>query len=240
MEIAELNKLYSDAESIDSDLFAEQRSNILLVSGDHYTKKNSRFLNRLRDSKELSQEQRVRLTKNHIQKISKTYINNILAHAPTAKCFAKNEDEAQDQKAAELHNAVLEDIKRTHKLKSKAREWCTDFFNIGEVAVEVIYDYSVGSFRGFKTDLDPETGLPVESKDPIFSGDLVFKRIFGFDLLRAPEAKSMADSPYLIVREMMSTKVLKDLEGDLRLVLMLSEKAGEWPRPETEALRTDG
>ena len=34
---AELDRIYQDAESIDDEMFAEMRSNVLLVSGDHYT-----------------------------------------------------------------------------------------------------------------------------------------------------------------------------------------------------------
>jgi hypothetical protein len=88
-DIAELNRLYSEAESCDSELFAEQRSNVRLVAGDHYTSKNSRFWGRIRDSKQISSDSKIRLTKNHIQKITKTYQNNILSHAPGVGISAK-------------------------------------------------------------------------------------------------------------------------------------------------------
>ena len=68
--ISELNQYYLDAESADQSIFADMRSNLLLVSGDHYNKSQSSFHKRLRDNKEVSQEQKLRLTKNHIQNIN--------------------------------------------------------------------------------------------------------------------------------------------------------------------------
>jgi hypothetical protein len=55
----ELETLYRDAEQVDSDVFAEQRSNILLVSGKHYNNRSSKLWNRIRSSNELSTEQKI-------------------------------------------------------------------------------------------------------------------------------------------------------------------------------------
>src|SRR3990167_1582947 len=55
-KISELNRLYTDAESADRSLFAEQRSNCLLAIGEHYNKKNSLFWSRIRDSSRLLTE----------------------------------------------------------------------------------------------------------------------------------------------------------------------------------------
>ncbi len=38
---AQLDQLYRDSSQVDDELFAEMRSNILLVSGDHYNNKSS-------------------------------------------------------------------------------------------------------------------------------------------------------------------------------------------------------
>ena len=67
-DIGALNALYFDGDSADQDVFAEMRSNVLLVSGEHYTKRSANFYRRIRDSKELSQEQKLRLVKNHTKK----------------------------------------------------------------------------------------------------------------------------------------------------------------------------
>jgi len=213
MDIAELNRLYNQAESCDSDIFAEQRSNVLLVAGEHYNKKSSKFLQRIKDSKELSQEQKLRLTKNHIQKIAKTYVNNITSHAPGVGIRPNNESDLQDQKSAELNNSVWKEIKRRQRFPERRRRWAQNFFTLGEVATKIFYDYSAGRFLGYEQLQDPVTGETSQG-NPQFSGDLVWEDVFGFNLLRAPEAKTMSDSPYLIVRKMMDANTLKKFVGE--------------------------
>lgn len=144
MKLADLNKLYFEADSIDSSLFSEMRSNVLLVVGDHYTKKGSRFWKRLRDEKNISTETKIRVTKNHIQKITKTLINNISTYAPGVTVSAKNEQELQDQKAAELNKSVWQDLKHRHKLNKRFREHLEDYVNIGETYCKVFFDPSAG------------------------------------------------------------------------------------------------
>ena len=112
----DLVALYKSGESADSALYAEQRSNLMLVNGNHYSRKNSRFWNRVRDDRGLSNDQKIRITKNHIQRICKIYENNILSYAPSVSVLPKNDTELQDQKAAELNNSVWQDFKSRHKL----------------------------------------------------------------------------------------------------------------------------
>lgn len=206
--IDQLNEIFSEAEQLDQDIFAEQRSNILLIAGDHYTGKNSKYWNRLRESKELSSEQKVRITKNHTQKIVKTYVNNILTLSPGTGFMPKNENELQDQKAAELCESVWVDWKQRNKFSQKIREFASDFCGIGEVAAKVIFDPNLGSFRGYEGEIDPLTGqaVPVEGGKPIFTGDASVERIFGFNLLRHPDAKSMFDHNPKIIRKMVDIK----------------------------------
>ncbi len=222
IDIAELNRRYKESESCDSDLFAEQRSNVLLVSGDHYNRKGSRFWNRIRDNKQLSSEQKIRLTKNHIQKITKTYVNNITSFAPGVMAVPKNESENQDRKAAELNQAVIADLKDRQKVRKKQRQWAKDFIDIGECFVKLSFDRMTGDFRGFEAEVDEAgmvvmdemTGQMKPSSRPVFTGAIQFERIFGFNVLRAPSAKCMDESPYLIVRKMVPMKDLKILVGD--------------------------
>ena len=62
-KIHELNKCYDQAESCDKSVFAEQRSNILLIAGEHYSKKAEKYFNRWRDSKySTADRQKLRLT----------------------------------------------------------------------------------------------------------------------------------------------------------------------------------
>jgi hypothetical protein len=218
MTAEDLDRQYSDAEQCDRDLFSEMRSNLLLISGEHYNKKRSTMLKRIRDSKELTQEQKLRLTKNHIQKITKTYANNIIAMAPGVGFEPKNESELQDQKSAQLHHGVWRDACEKYGIETDlVDDWADDFVGVGEVACKIFFDPSIGAVKGYNQAVD-EMGQPVfdqmgqpapDMSSPVFEGGFVFETIQGFNLLRAPEAKTMAESPYLIIRKMVDVSLLK-------------------------------
>ena len=221
LSIDELNRLYTESDHVDHDIFAEQRSNILLVSGDHYSRYSSKFWNRIRESRELSQDQKLRLTKNHIQKISKSYINNIISQAPGVIPVPNNPKELQDQKAAELNKAVWQYAKVQHGLKMKTLSWAKDFIDTGEVAVKIFWNPLAGRFLGYEQSINEEgeaefndDGSPKSNGKAVFSGDLVFEKIYGFNLLRAPEAKTMHESRYLTIRKMVQKSELEALIGD--------------------------
>lgn len=216
--INDLNKWYSEASEIDSSIFSEMRSNVLLVSGDHYTRKSSNFWSRIRDNQQLTEEQKLRLTKNHIHKIASTYVNNIFSLAPGVSISPKNEKEIQDQKNAELNSAVWEDYKVRHDYRKKLRQRVEDFIKVGEVAVKVFWDPYAGRFMGYEQAVDEmgqplmdENGFPAADKSrPLFSGDIVIERIFAPNLLRDPNSKSMEDG-MLCYRKMVNTKSLEKI-----------------------------
>lgn len=222
LDHAELVRLYKEGEQADNHLYAEQRSNLLLVAGSHYARKGSRFWNRVRDDQRLTEEQKIRLTINHIQRICKIYENNILSYAPGVAPLPKNDNELQDQKAAELNNAVWRDIKDRHRWNDRTREVVQDFIRIGEVAHKVYWDNSKGTVADYEPAVD-ELGQPIldpmgqpqkDPSKPIFSGDFVFERIFGFNLFRATEAKSMNDSWFIGFRKMVDIDDLRARVGD--------------------------
>jgi hypothetical protein len=215
--IDDLNKCYKEAEQCDAEIFSEQRSNILLVAGEHYNRKNSNFWNRVRDSEKLNSDQKLRLTKNHIYKISKIRKNVILSHASGVRVMPNNESELQDQKAAELNQAVWSYAKIQQQFRKKTNQFVSDFFDIGEVACKIYWDENAGQLVAYEQSVD-ENGMPEVEDDgspkkgrPIFSGDLIIERILAFNLLRAPEAKSMEDSPYLIYRKAVSYDTLMEM-----------------------------
>lgn len=188
----DLDKIFRDADTCDKELFAEQRSNVLLIAGDHYAKKQSRFWSRVRDTNELVRESKLRLTQNHIQKIVKGYVNNIISLAPGVMAGPKNENELRDQKAAELNQAVWIDWKGRNNWKKRRREFIEDFVGIGEIFAKVFFDPNAGTFLGY----DADTGQPV------FSGTIICERFHAFNVLRDAKAKSMDDSRVLIPRKM--------------------------------------
>lgn len=239
-DVKKLNELYQDSERVDHDLFAEMKSNLLLVAGDHYTKKGSKFWDRIKDQRNVSEPLKLRLTQNHLQKISGIFQNNIVAAAPGTRVFPKNETEIQDQKAAELHQAVWEDIKLKNKYTEKIGEWVADFCDIGEVAVQIVFDPNKGRFLGFKqkTQIDPMTGQsvgvtddegqPVAGEEAVFAGEILLNTIHCYNLLRAKQAKRIDESPYLIVRSMQDNAVLKRMcGGDAEKEAFVSENQDE-------------
>lgn len=229
--IDELNSCYKDAEHADAEIFAEQRSNILLVAGEHFNRKNSSFWNRVRDSKDLKTEQKLRITKNHIYKISKIRKNLLLSHASGVRIFPNNESELQDQKTAELNQSVWEFGKRNQSFRKKTNQFISDFFDMGECAAKIYWDDTLGKAIAEEQEVDEngeplfdEMGQPISTGKAIMSGELVIERILPFNLLRAPEAKTMTDSPYLIYRKVVSYDHLMGLvKGDPDLEKMVKE-----------------
>lgn len=235
-DIALLNQYYTDADSADQAMFAEMRSNVLLASGEHYSKKSSTFFRRIRDNKELNSEQKLRLTKNHIQKICKLYANNILSMNPGVGFEPKDESSQHDQKVAELHHSVWRDAVERYCITEKMDDWCDSFVQIGEVAVKIFYDPSLGDMKGYEQATD-EMGSPAvddmgeaiadESK-PVMSGEFVFEEIYGFNLLRPPECKDMRKAEWLGIRKMTDrSELLRRFKGKPEIMQKIQSDSDE-------------
>jgi len=215
----DLAELYTNAESEDKEVFAEMKSNILLESGEHYSKKNlDKYLNRARTAN-IPEATKLRITKNHIQKITSHYCEAIMSQSPGVKIVPQNDSELQDQKDAELNQSVWTNVKQKLKLADKVRSFCQDYVTIGECAAKIFWDPNKGDFVGYEQKVD-ESGAPVfdqmgqpvaDEEAPVFSGELEIERIFGFNLLKAPGAKTMDESHVLIVRKMAQIKDTKKM-----------------------------
>lgn len=224
--IAELNEHYRKGDECDAELFAEMRSNILLESGNHYSKRSSTsFFNNIRNSQKLSDNQKLRLTKNHVQKITKTYKNSIMEYMPGVTIAPHNELEPQDKKAAEINQAVWKDMQDRYDLRSHKRDGVSNFVTIGERVSFLYYEPNYGAVKGYNQLLGPDgvpqfdqAGQPVpDMTQPVFEGGLCFKQVPAYNLLRHPGAKTMKQSAYHIIREMVPVKELEDAyEGDTK------------------------
>ena len=223
-KLEELNQHYKDAESCDDEIFSEMRSNLLLVSGNHYSKKTTSFFSRVRNSQKMNETQKLRLTKNHLHKITRHYIQAITSKVPGVIPSAQNELDMQDKKAADLNLSVWRDTTTRYQLKEKFNEYIQNFVEIGEMCAFIFWNPNEGEIKGYEPLLDEATGEPAldpmtgemqkdESK-PIFTGGFEFRNIPGFNLMRAPQAKSMKKSPYHIIREMVDKKELLDTYGE--------------------------
>lgn len=220
--IEALNQHYRDAESCDDEIFSEMRSNLLLVSGNHYSKKTTSFFTRVRQTQRLNETQKLRLTKNHIHKITRHYIQAIAGKVPGVIPAAQNEMDMQDKKAADLNLAVWSDFRHRYNLKEKFNEYIQNFVELGEMCAFIYWDPNEGDVKGYEPLVD-EQGQPAmdemgqmvpDTEKPIFTGAFQFKNIPGFNLLRAPQAKSMKASPYHIVREMVEKEELLSTYGE--------------------------
>ena len=233
LTISDLNSIYDRSNEIDSSLFSEQRSNCLLAAGEHYSKKDSTFWSKVRDSVQVSDETRLRLTKNHAHRITNIYINNIFALCPGVSVLPKNEKELQDQKTAELNEAVWKDWKQQINYSEEVRKDIEDFVKIGEVAAKLFFDPMAGEFLGYEPlPPDPYTGqVPldeqgqpaVDKSKPMFRGKICSKRIYGFNLLREPTSSDSITEGVVTIRYMAYIKDLKqkykDDEDKLRFLV---------------------
>ena len=231
-DIGELNQLYAEADGAGLELFAEMRNNLLLVSGQHYAKKGSQFWNKMRDDQNIPREQKLRLVKNHIQKISKIYKNNILSWAPGVTVSPKNPSELSDVKAAEQHNSVWEDIKTQHKLKPFVAGLVGDFVDIGEMIVKMGYDYGSGRFMGYEAVPGEEGATALDENGevltrPVFAGAHVFEKVYGFNCLTDPAAETFESSRHVIIRKMVVTKDLQAKVTDPEMKKKIGDTADE-------------
>lgn len=238
---AELNQLFSDGESADQELFAEQRSNIQLIAGDHYAKKGSKYFNRIRENKDIPQDQKIRLTKNHIRKIVLTYQNSITNYAPGVVATPKDKSSIQNQKTSELANAVWKNWKARYDGTQRINGWAAAFCGPGEVGVKIFFDPLKGKFLGQEAAIDEatgqvmvdENGQPVSSGVNRFAGDVIIEDLYSFNIIRAAGAKRMEDSPFLCHRKMVEIK-------DLKALIDMSETLSDEQKNTLKKKVTDG
>ena len=205
-----LLQMKRDSESADKRVFAEMRSSLLLIAGDHYARMNQRFYERIRTTTDLSNDTKVRLTKNHVGRIHKIYVNNILTYCPGVFVSPKDETQVQDRKAAELDNSVWQDAKVKLNYDDQIQAWADDFVGISEVWTKCYFDPMGGDLKGYEQKTNElgepefdEAGQPVaDKKRPVFRGKLCYEEIHGFNVFRDATAKSLHDSPWFMHQKM--------------------------------------
>lgn len=234
--IGDLNKLWDDAEQADFAIFSEMRSNILLHSGDHYKKTAQRLNERL--GEKVPEETKLRLTKNHTQVVTNTYISNIVSQTPGVRVLPFNAKEPQDQKDAELSQAVWSDAEIKQDIEGKIETWAQDFIVPGECAARIYWDPNKGQFKGYNQKVDKEgnplfihpkfgdiphgqdlDGTPLQPTpdftSPVFTGMLCVEVIHAYNLMRDKQAESLLDSPWLGYRRMVQIEDAKQMLANL-------------------------
>lgn len=210
LTLAKLNEQHTEAESADKKVFQDQRTNIRLVSGDHYAKISDKISSALRSKTDVDPTQKLRLVKNHIQFITKTYRNGIVSLSGEIKFMPSNPSELQDQVVAEHANSIWNDIKKQSNYSKKKEYLIQDYVELGEVAAKIYFDAMAGELLGHEPMLD-ELGQPVvdemgrtapDLSKPVFMGSIVIDRLYGFDLLRDPSAKSFDEAAWVEIRKL--------------------------------------
>lgn len=237
-KIDELNKLHDDAKSLDREAIAEMRSNILLVAGEHYSKRLNELWQRTRVNGLTQDPYQLRITKNWLHRAHRVYVNSILSQSPDVSITPRNQTELQDQKSAELNQSVYEYLKDKLKLKALYRDLCGDFCGIGEACVKLFFDPSKGKLKGYEAMIDEATGQPVvdemgqpvsdESK-PVFTGEFIAERVFGQNLFRDPGCMQMKDARWVGVEKLENSKVLKErYKGDSEKLKYITESTDDF------------
>lgn len=217
----DLDKLYTESEEVDKEDFAKMRSGLLMIAGDHYSKKNNQ-MQRLRQAADLTEQARIRLTSNHLGLILRRTSNMIVTAAPSVAIGPKHKKELSDQKSAELHQAIWNDIKERNEYSQLVQQWADDYTGIGEVWAKIYWDESAGPIVGYEQ-LMAEDGQPVVDEmgqpvpndaRPVHQGQLKFEEVFAFNVLRDPSCQNVKESPYYCIRKSVKVDRLKALFPD--------------------------
>lgn len=217
-KIDELNQLHTESKSLDKESVSEMRSNILLIAGEHYSKRmTDAVAQRGRTQGINSEAYRLRITKNLLHRAHRVYVSSILTQSPGIAIRPRNPTELQDQKSAELNQSVWNYFKDKYKLKSLIRELCSDFCGTGECVVKVFFDPTRGKLKGYEAMTDEEgnqyvdeMGQPIpDDTKPVFTGEFVSERVYAHNLFRDPSIQKMKDARWLGIEKLDSTKNLK-------------------------------
>lgn len=217
-KISDINEIIRASQEADSKVHSEQRTNVLLYSGEHYSKRAQEYFSQVRESATVNKEQKLRITKNHIRRIINYYINGVITAAPSAVATPNNENELQDVKAAELHHAVIKYNRKKYDLPKKHLHQAQDFFIQGEVWDKVTWNPHKGRLLGYKPKIHPETGepeqdewgRPVAGDEPVFSGALDLERIWSWNGIRDKNSNTLEESKVLGFTKLSSRKELEE------------------------------
>ena len=190
--ISQLRRMYDSACEVDKALFAEQRTNIKLRNGDHYNTTTRKIINNMRSKGIINNDQKIRITKNHVFRITDEYINHVLSANPSVEAAPYNASELQDVKDAEMCNSVIKWVKATNTWNEKRHDLIHNTNVIGETYTTVNFDYDKGRVVGTN-----------EDGTDMMNGEIVIKERFAYDTKRDPDAKSFRDCRYVMFDTLM-------------------------------------
>ncbi|MCT4641593.1 MAG: hypothetical protein N4A33_04795 [Bacteriovoracaceae bacterium] len=221
--IKDLNKLIEDSTSTDKILNEEQRTNIQLFLGNHFYKTRE-SLSRSLENIDTDNSKKIRITKNHIYKISEYIINAILSTAGDVGIFPRNASEVQDQKSAELHNSVLSKWKEDIGFEELLRDMAYQFVIPGEIVTKRFWNPNRGEIVGEEIRIN-EMGEQVSI--PVRAGEVEVELIYPWDLKRPTNSKRLEDMPWIGYEKMVSTKELQSQVDDPDLKKQIRDSEDE-------------
>jgi hypothetical protein len=245
--------MFSRSESALQSHFAEIRTNILLAAGFHHPKYD-RFANsRTSIFRDLSQAKKIRITKNHIQVITKFIRNSIQNRAPDGAIFPRNEKELADQKSAELNESVYQFLKTKNELTAFYSKLIHDFVESGESHSKVFHDPHAGDFDGYENEEGDEEDSATEDesaetpeheageeeqdeealknprtdkKIPKFRGAIVYERIPAYRFFTDPDADSQRTNMWCCIQKFFPRKqLIGRYLGDKRKVEIIEKSS---------------
>ena len=211
LQASDYNKLFEESKTSLGEHLAEQRSFVNLFHGNHFAKKH-KTLTRAIEKAPLSEETKIRITKNHINSAVRVIINHIHSLAPTGVVSPKNPLELQDQKAAQIHKNILEDWKIQNKVEGQIRKWVYDYIVPGECFLHIYWDPNIG--RKILPSPTYNIDGTVSINPPFFEGDAVTERIFPWDARIDPEAKSFEEARWVGFEKMADPESVRALNPE--------------------------
>lgn len=199
-------KMFMEGETADFELFSEMRSNVQIAGGDHYNRKRYNLTRRIQDFRDLSDVQKIRITKNHTKKICQAYEDAILSVGAGVGFEPKKKDELQSQKATELHHAVWLDGEQRYSFADEEERYVEDLVEVGEECCKVFYDPTEGDILGHYSLQDAngvDTGEPDLSR-PVRKGAILIERFEAYNLVRPVECRDFKKCEWLAIKKMVS------------------------------------
>lgn len=221
-EFMNYQKLYEDAIAKDDSIFLEQKSNVLLDAGKHYTSVFKAFSKKVRESN-LDESYKIRLTKNHTGKIIDIIRNDIVINNNGIMLEPAHETSMQDSKDAELSQSVWNDIEYRHDFNEKIDLLAHRYATIGEAFLVTNFNSNKGVKIGYEgktvnVKAQDEFGNDVvvqeealDKDKPVFSGDFEFEIVDGYNVFIDAGAISLDEARFIGFKKLIDTKELMEL-----------------------------
>jgi hypothetical protein len=233
LKFEDLMQRYDQICTASKDLWAEQRSNSMLVAGNHYSTKTADTWNRIRDLRAVPTDQKLRLTKNHIKKITNLFQNNLVSSSPAVKVIPRDEKSNQSRKSAELNDAVWQFACDTEEMPIRTLSLAADYIELGESATKIFWHPTAGKIVSYNQKVDEtnqpmvdEQGQPVaDEASPNFEGKLMLEQVLPTNIGVDLNCSSFEEADLVFVRKMMPHSKLKALvQGDEEKLKLIQEE----------------